>query len=194
MIDFEESVVASSASARALRRRSHYRRVRLRQGFAHLTRGRVASSGRPAERAAYRWCRKCGAKCHRSRGQLRLRRCCRKRGAVSARRLQNSCGRRTSKHISSWTLRARRHAKCGSFLSTIRPTCYELIGRALQPSTEKVEDAVLERALAVLPRAGALLLSDYAKGVLTPRVVRTLIDAARAAGFAGRCRSQGPQL
>jgi D-beta-D-heptose 7-phosphate kinase/D-beta-D-heptose 1-phosphate adenosyltransferase len=46
---------------------------------------------------------------------------------------------------------------------------------------QKVEDTVLERALAVLPRAGALLLSDYAKGVLTPRVVRTLIDAARGA-------------
>jgi D-beta-D-heptose 7-phosphate kinase/D-beta-D-heptose 1-phosphate adenosyltransferase len=46
---------------------------------------------------------------------------------------------------------------------------------------ENVERAVLEHALAVLPRVGALLLSDYAKGVLTPRVVRTLIDAARAA-------------
>ena len=48
---------------------------------------------------------------------------------------------------------------------------------------EKAEHAVLEHALAVLPQAGALLLSDYAKGVLTPRVVRTLIDAARAAGL-----------
>ena len=46
---------------------------------------------------------------------------------------------------------------------------------------QEVEEAVLERALAVLPRAGGLLLSDYAKGVLTPRVVRTLIEAARAA-------------
>jgi D-beta-D-heptose 7-phosphate kinase/D-beta-D-heptose 1-phosphate adenosyltransferase len=48
---------------------------------------------------------------------------------------------------------------------------------------EKAEQAVLEHALAVLPRAGALLLSDYAKGVLTPRVVRALIGAARAAGL-----------
>ena len=48
---------------------------------------------------------------------------------------------------------------------------------------EKAEHAVLEHALAVLPRVGALLLSDYAKGVLTPHVVRTLIGAARAAGL-----------
>jgi D-beta-D-heptose 7-phosphate kinase/D-beta-D-heptose 1-phosphate adenosyltransferase len=49
---------------------------------------------------------------------------------------------------------------------------------------ENAERAVLEHALTVLPKAGALLLSDYAKGVLTPRVVRTLIGAARAAGLA----------
>jgi D-beta-D-heptose 7-phosphate kinase/D-beta-D-heptose 1-phosphate adenosyltransferase len=48
---------------------------------------------------------------------------------------------------------------------------------------ENAEHAVLEHALAVLSQAGALLLSDYAKGVLTPRVVRTLIGAARAAGL-----------
>ena len=46
---------------------------------------------------------------------------------------------------------------------------------------EKIEHAVLEHALAVLPQAGALLLSDYAKGVLTPRLVRKLIGAARDA-------------
>lgn len=51
------------------------------------------------------------------------------------------------------------------------------------PIDEKMEQAVLDRALAVLPQSGALLLSDYAKGVLTPRVVRTLIDAARSAGL-----------
>ncbi|HXF52620.1 MAG TPA: D-glycero-beta-D-manno-heptose-7-phosphate kinase [Hyphomicrobiaceae bacterium] len=45
------------------------------------------------------------------------------------------------------------------------------------------EQAVLERATAALPRACALLLSDYAKGVLTHRVVRTLITAARQAGL-----------
>ena len=35
-----------------------------------------------------------------------------------------------------------------------------------------------ERALAVLPDVGSVVLSDYAKGVLTPHVIRTVIDAA----------------
>jgi D-beta-D-heptose 7-phosphate kinase/D-beta-D-heptose 1-phosphate adenosyltransferase len=51
------------------------------------------------------------------------------------------------------------------------------------PISGKVEEAVLGRALPLLRRARALLLSDYAKGVLTPRVVRTLIVGARAAGL-----------
>jgi D-beta-D-heptose 7-phosphate kinase / D-beta-D-heptose 1-phosphate adenosyltransferase len=40
------------------------------------------------------------------------------------------------------------------------------------------ERKVLDAALAALPRAAALVLSDYAKGTLTPYVVRTLIDTA----------------
>ncbi len=44
------------------------------------------------------------------------------------------------------------------------------------------EDDLIARALAILPRAGAVVLSDYAKGVLTPRVIRAVIDAARQAG------------
>ena len=41
------------------------------------------------------------------------------------------------------------------------------------------ERKVLEAALAALPRAAGMVLSDYAKGLLTPHVLRTLIDAAR---------------
>src|SRR6516225_4411707 len=41
------------------------------------------------------------------------------------------------------------------------------------------ESKLLDAALAALPRAGSLVLSDYAKGALTPRVVRALIEAAR---------------
>jgi D-beta-D-heptose 7-phosphate kinase/D-beta-D-heptose 1-phosphate adenosyltransferase len=48
-----------------------------------------------------------------------------------------------------------------------------------EPIDEAVERAVLERTLAVLPRAASLVLSDYAKGALTARVTRTLIEAAR---------------
>jgi len=47
------------------------------------------------------------------------------------------------------------------------------------PVTPEIEDALIARATAALPRAGAVVLSDYAKGVLTPRVIRAVIDAAR---------------
>jgi D-beta-D-heptose 7-phosphate kinase / D-beta-D-heptose 1-phosphate adenosyltransferase len=42
------------------------------------------------------------------------------------------------------------------------------------------ETLLIERALAVLPRAGAVVLSDYAKGTLTERVIRAVIDGANA--------------
>src|SRR5581483_10251566 len=44
------------------------------------------------------------------------------------------------------------------------------------------EEALIGHVVKALPRAGAVVLSDYAKGTLTPRVVRAVIDAARAAG------------
>jgi len=40
------------------------------------------------------------------------------------------------------------------------------------------ENALIAHALAALPRSGAVVLSDYAKGALTPRVIRAVIDAA----------------
>jgi D-beta-D-heptose 7-phosphate kinase/D-beta-D-heptose 1-phosphate adenosyltransferase len=46
----------------------------------------------------------------------------------------------------------------------------------------KTEAEIIEHVRAALPLAGAVVLSDYAKGVLTPKIVRTLIDAARTAG------------
>ncbi len=49
------------------------------------------------------------------------------------------------------------------------------------PIAGDIEQALIERVLAVLSRASSLVLSDYAKGTLTPRVIRVLIDAARAA-------------
>ncbi len=51
-----------------------------------------------------------------------------------------------------------------------------------KPLDDLREQALLEQALAALQRAGALVLSDYAKGVLTPRIVRTLLEAANKAG------------
>jgi D-beta-D-heptose 7-phosphate kinase/D-beta-D-heptose 1-phosphate adenosyltransferase len=43
------------------------------------------------------------------------------------------------------------------------------------------EGELIARALAALPRVGAVVLSDYAKGVLTPRVIRAVIEAAQRA-------------
>jgi D-beta-D-heptose 7-phosphate kinase/D-beta-D-heptose 1-phosphate adenosyltransferase len=51
-----------------------------------------------------------------------------------------------------------------------------------KPIDRDSEQAVIGHALAVMPRAGAVVLSDYAKGVLTPRVIRAVIDAARKLG------------
>ncbi len=41
------------------------------------------------------------------------------------------------------------------------------------------EDEVIAKAEAALPNCGALILSDYGKGVLTPRVIEKLIAAAK---------------
>ena len=54
------------------------------------------------------------------------------------------------------------------------------LAKAINPKTEKV---LIDRTLAALPRAGSVVLSDYAKGTLTPRVIREVIDAARQAGI-----------
>jgi D-beta-D-heptose 7-phosphate kinase/D-beta-D-heptose 1-phosphate adenosyltransferase len=47
------------------------------------------------------------------------------------------------------------------------------------PVSSKVEAALIKQALAAMPRAGAVVISDYAKGVLTPRVIRAVINRAR---------------
>jgi D-beta-D-heptose 7-phosphate kinase/D-beta-D-heptose 1-phosphate adenosyltransferase len=45
-----------------------------------------------------------------------------------------------------------------------------------------IEKAVIDRALAAVPDASCVILSDYAKGVLTPRVIQAVIEAARHRG------------
>jgi D-beta-D-heptose 7-phosphate kinase/D-beta-D-heptose 1-phosphate adenosyltransferase len=44
------------------------------------------------------------------------------------------------------------------------------------------EDSLIGHVIEAMPRAGAVVLSDYAKGTLTPRVIRAVIDAANALG------------
>jgi D-beta-D-heptose 7-phosphate kinase/D-beta-D-heptose 1-phosphate adenosyltransferase len=50
------------------------------------------------------------------------------------------------------------------------------------PADAKSEKVLLDAALAALPKVDAVVLSDYAKGVLTHALIRRLIEAARAAG------------
>jgi D-beta-D-heptose 7-phosphate kinase/D-beta-D-heptose 1-phosphate adenosyltransferase len=50
------------------------------------------------------------------------------------------------------------------------------------PVSAESEAALIAYAEAALPQVGAVVLSDYAKGVLTPRVVRAVIDAAKRLG------------
>jgi len=51
-----------------------------------------------------------------------------------------------------------------------------------RPAAADVEQKLLDAILPLLPRADIVLLSDYAKGVLTARVIRNTIDAARKLG------------
>jgi len=51
-----------------------------------------------------------------------------------------------------------------------------------RPANATSEAAVIAHAEAALPQCGAVVLSDYAKGVLTPRVIRAIIDRARQLG------------
>lgn len=44
------------------------------------------------------------------------------------------------------------------------------------------EDELISAAQKAMPQVGAVVLSDYAKGALTPRVIRAVIDAATKAG------------
>jgi D-beta-D-heptose 7-phosphate kinase/D-beta-D-heptose 1-phosphate adenosyltransferase len=50
------------------------------------------------------------------------------------------------------------------------------------PVDARSEEALIGHVVEALPRVGAVVLSDYAKGTLTPRVVRAVIDAANQAG------------
>jgi D-beta-D-heptose 7-phosphate kinase / D-beta-D-heptose 1-phosphate adenosyltransferase len=51
-----------------------------------------------------------------------------------------------------------------------------------RPVSTDIETELIELASAMLPRVGAVVISDYAKGVLTPRVIRAVIAGARKLG------------
>ena len=50
------------------------------------------------------------------------------------------------------------------------------------PAAADIEQMLIDTILPLLSRADIVLLSDYAKGVLTARVIRNVIDAARKLG------------
>jgi D-beta-D-heptose 7-phosphate kinase/D-beta-D-heptose 1-phosphate adenosyltransferase len=50
------------------------------------------------------------------------------------------------------------------------------------PASGAIEQQLIDAILPQLPRADIVLLSDYAKGVLSPRVVASVIEAARKLG------------
>jgi D-beta-D-heptose 7-phosphate kinase/D-beta-D-heptose 1-phosphate adenosyltransferase len=50
------------------------------------------------------------------------------------------------------------------------------------PAAADIEQKLIDAILPLLSRADIVLLSDYAKGVLTARVIRNVIDAARKLG------------
>jgi D-beta-D-heptose 7-phosphate kinase/D-beta-D-heptose 1-phosphate adenosyltransferase len=49
-----------------------------------------------------------------------------------------------------------------------------------QPVSAEIEHSIINACTGLIPRVDAVILSDYAKGVLTPRVIRSVIDTARA--------------
>jgi len=50
------------------------------------------------------------------------------------------------------------------------------------PAAAEIEQKLIDAILPLLKRSDIVLLSDYAKGVLTPRAIRNVIDAARKLG------------
>jgi D-beta-D-heptose 7-phosphate kinase/D-beta-D-heptose 1-phosphate adenosyltransferase len=50
------------------------------------------------------------------------------------------------------------------------------------PASAEIEQKLIDAILPLLARADIVLLSDYAKGVLTARVIRNIIDAAKKLG------------
>ena len=63
-----------------------------------------------------------------------------------------------------------------------------------QPAAADIEQKLIDAILPQLARVDVVLLSDYAKGVLTARVIRNLIDAARRTRQTGDRRPQKRQF
>ncbi len=62
------------------------------------------------------------------------------------------------------------------------------------PVSTEIEGELIARIQAALPRANAVILSDYAKGTLTPRVIRATIETARGLGKVVVVDPKGPDF
>lgn len=95
---------------------------------------------------------------------------------------------------------------CVGVVTTAQPTISKtrIIGRTQQllrldiesserPSAEE-QSRLIERAEALVPKVHAVVLSDYAKGALTPELCRRVIDAARDAGVPVLADPKTPDL
>src|SRR5262249_34206858 len=51
-----------------------------------------------------------------------------------------------------------------------------------QPVAAEVEAELIDLVAGMLPRVGAVVVSDYAKGMLTPRVIGAVVDGAGELG------------
>lgn len=83
----------------------------------------------------------------------------------------------------------------GVLIDPTRPTCtktrflsgtHQLLRvdfERTEPITAAFEAQIVEYAHATLPKVQAVVLSDYGKGVLTPNLLRVLIDAANKQGI-----------
>ena len=66
--------------------------------------------------------------------------------------------------------------------ASLDPSACGPIGRPRRRRARQAKSAVIAYAEAALPQVGAVVLSDYAKGVLTARVIRAVIETARRLG------------
>ena len=76
----------------------------------------------------------------------------------------------------------RPRARCASCPNISPPICCARTGNWRHRPRRDIEQKLIDAILPLLPRADIVLLSDYAKGVLTARVIRNVIDAARKLG------------
>ena len=176
MFDFDKHLAGARRADRALHRRSDARRFRLWRRHAHFAGSADAGDRGQAQRSDDRRRRQCRAQ------SVALGARCLFVGVVGdddAGRALPRRWRRIRDRIPSGGRSARPTTRKLRFVSEHHSThLLRADWEMAAPVDAPAEDALISHALKALPRAGAVVLSDYAKGVLTPRLIRAVIDAA----------------